>query len=403
VPPRFRMRTDGAEPSANFTVDNGVGTRTYVLYDDEEGEAGKAIPPALIEDQVLAILGTTNQGPAPRPFGSAGGRGSLSREMPMADPMYFNCFADSVAVRVERGEGHEPVTADGAGLAVPPWQPGYAGYQAYAFDVNFASRPYPVVPNGRMDFRSVDFFGRNGERKRLYHYPEWLRFCHRFLKVFDSRVSASVASAMQFWAPGVANVHNVTFTGIPDMKWRWRWYGVPERYVSSPNSYLVKLRSHVNQTEFFRKPRGSLLYVGCDTLRTYMPTQFAPAEGVEGFDDEDTVALDGSFASEILLDLELTFVLTARGDLEVQRVPGVPYDATNPLGVPPEVIPNKNWVPAGHNLAPHFNTKRFYYVHSTASKADGTPDYDKWHPQYPSWAFEAIFQDPDVPELLVDL
>src|SRR5262249_31840857 len=118
----IKARTDGAEPTARFSVDVGNSVRTYVTYDEDEGEKGHAITRSLIADQILATLGTTNPGPSPRPFGSPGGRGSLDRVMPLADPMYLNCFADQVSVRVDRGELYEEATTDrlDAALAVPP-------------------------------------------------------------------------------------------------------------------------------------------------------------------------------------------------------------------------------------------------------------------------------------------
>jgi len=410
----FKMRTAGAEPQAHFTIDSGTSVRTYVNYDEDEAAKGDAVTVDVISYRLLEVLGTTNVGPSPRPFGSAGGRGSLDRIMPLADPMYLNCFADSVSVRVDRGELYEDSTsgAFGSALAVPPLEPGFAGYQGYLFEVNFASRPFAVLPNERMDSRFETFYDRDDRPHGVYYYPEWLRFVQRFTKAMDSRVSASVAGALQYYAPGTP-ADKVMVTGIPDMmipdvEWRWRWYGVPARYLNSPDSWLLKLRGYVNQNDFAGITRGRLLYLGVDTVRTYVPTQFSPAPAAAGeVDARDRAALAGSFASDILLDLELIFIRTDRGSkLDVSFDPANPYNPENPMNVPDSVLANRNAIPAGHNLMPHFNTKRFYYAHALGPPVAGplvTPDVTKWVPRYPSWSFACLFCDPDVPEQVIDL
>lgn len=70
--------------------------------------------------------------------------------------------------------------------------------------------------------------------------------------------------------------------------------------------------------------------------------------------------------------------------------------------MPNEARPNNNWVPAGHNLMPDFFTKQFYYAHSPAGTA-AAPQYDKWTPSYLSYALAALFQDPDVPGLIISI
>jgi hypothetical protein len=392
--PLFEERTRDREPSGRFAPDLGEYNRTYVLHDPIGGGVlSHPITTQDLIDRINAVVGTTKAGPSPRALGSPGGAGSLDRTMPMTDPQFWNLFADAPAVSVVNLEGYTSDSTGGpATLAVPPAVPGFSRYNGYEFSIPFQARPYPIMPNERMYAYVEDFYDVDGTRKRLTYYKEWLRFCHRFTKPFDSRISATVNAAMEFYAPTVPDVHTKRPNAIPDMmvpdtEWRFRWYGVPQRYIDSANSFLLNLRGRINQNVLFGKPPGSLLYVGCETLKTYTPLRFVPH-----LIEDDSY---GTFADEVLLDLDVIFIYTNRGPTYFPD--GIA--PSNPLDVPNVVRPNNNWIPNGHNLMPDFFTKRFYYAHA----ASGAADYDKWTPSYLSYALAALFQDPDVPGIIVSI
>jgi hypothetical protein len=150
------------------------------------------------------------------------------------------------------------------------------------------------------------------------------------------------------------------------------WYGVPRRYLDSPNSYLLQYRGFINlrdfavsQTTTFKK--GSLLYLGCETVRTYVPPRFE----LTGAEDPQ---FSGTFSAETLVDLSLTFIHTTR--------------TTSYPPAPAEIV-RGSWLPYGHNLLGHVPTRGFYYA-SGAYK-----DVNLRVPSYLAIPLELIFQDPD--------
>lgn len=399
---RFEERAAGREPSGRFGPDLAEWNRTYALYDQVlNGAVDGPVLTEFLTRQISAVIGTTLTGPAPGPLNAPGGAGSLVRVMPMADPQFPSLFADVPAVRVPTGEMYKAGAGETVGLAVPPIVTGYSQYNCYEFDVPFSARPYAVLPNSRMVAIPVDFYDVDGSRKRLTAHPEWLRFVQTFVDDVDSRISASVGSAMVYRAKSFAGVvggpDGAMFTGIPDMivpdqRVMLRWFAVPMRYVTSPNSYLLRYKGFINQTPFLGRVKGSLLYLGAKTLRAFTPPRFAvPPQG--------DPLLAGSFYSEPLLDLELSFIFTARRRFAPEAAPG---DFTlDPDSMNGNEMPNKNWIDGPHNWLPHFATKRYFYAH--AKTAPNPNDYAKWVPYYLSVPHEILFQDPDVPGVVIGL
>lgn len=390
----FEDRSGGREPSGRIGVDAAEWVRTYVLHNPLDGGGGQAVTSQQLYDQIRAIIGGTNPGPSPRALGSPGGAGSLDRIMPMCDSQMAGMFADSPMVRVNSQENYRPDTYGlGPLLAVPPLVATFSLFNAIEADISFSPRPYAVLPNERMvpDYR--EFFDVDGTRRYLRHYPEWLRFVQVFVDDIDSRISFNNGSEMVYRVPSglPANLNNSAFPGIPDMvvpdqKYVLRWYQVPLRYLTSANSYLVKYKGFVNQWTWLNgKLPGSMLYMGCKSVRTYTPPQFLPTNQpltVDGF----TNIMLGSFYSEPLVDLELTFIYTAR----------TVYTSLDE--VPAGELPNRNWIAAGHNLLPHPNTRRYFYAHVRTKDPN---DFANQPPYYFSIPHAILFQDPDVSGLVV--
>lgn len=390
--PIFQERSANREPSGRFGVDTAEWRRTYVLYEQAPDGSDRPIRSQDVYDRINLIIGGTNPGPSPRALGAPGGAGSVDRVMPMADPQFCGLYADVPSVRINN---MEDFTQDQYGLggllAVPPIVPGFNQYKGVEFDIPFVPRPYCVLPNDRMVMDTREWFDFDGTRRYLRYYPEWLRHVQTFVDDLDSRLSASVGSALALRVPSnnPPGVDGSAFPGIPDMvvpdqKYVLRWYQVPLRYLTSNNSYLVKYKGTVNQWATFRdKPPGSLLFMGAKSVKTYTPPQFLPTQqptAVDGFMN----VLQGSFFAEPLVDFELTFYYTARRVLTADQIPDVER-------------PNKNWIADGFNAAPHFHSKKFFYAHA---KTDQKNDYANWVPQYLSIPHAFLFQDPDVPGLV---
>jgi len=307
----------------------------------------------------------------------------------MADPLDSCLFAESpVSITPPADEDYRSAFSQEPNLAVPA-PDGYATYNSYEFSVRFTNRPYVIFPNERLTLRNLDFYDTDGTLKKLYYYREWLRFCHSFSAAVDTRVSASVAAAMRFRAPTNAAINNTPLTAVPEMQIPdtmiiFRWYAVPQRYVTHSNSFLMKYKGFINQTQFMDWEPGQLLYVGTETLRTYNQVDFQPAEIGQAYvlgtdrapvlDVDDESELAGTFGGNTVVDLEMKFILTNRPSPEV---------------IPIEDTPNGNWIPFHHNLLPHFQTKSFQYA--TADKNDKVD----WVPSYLSIPFEILWGDPD--------
>jgi hypothetical protein len=404
----FKERSSGREPSGRFGIDLAEWNRTYVLF-DQALAIDSPVETTSLTDRILLVTGTTKPGPATGALGSPGGAGSIDRVMPTGDPQFPSLFADVPAVRVPSMEAYQSATAGATtpALAVPPLIATYSKYNAYEFDVPFSTRPFAVLPNSRMTAATLDFYDTDNTHKRLTYYPEWRRFVQTFVDDVDSRISAAVGSAMAYRVPSLtpAGVNGSAPTGIPDMiipdqKIVLRWYGVPMRYVTSPNSYLLRYKGFINQSDFLGRVRGSLLYFGAKTVKAYYPPQYAvPAGG-------DAVTI-GSFGVDPILDLDLSFIFTARRRYAKEAGPG--DLTTDPDAIPNVERPNNNWVDGPHNWMPHFYTKRFFYVHTKTPDPDppGTPpgpaEWAKWVPYYLSVPHEILFQDPDVAGVVVDI
>lgn len=386
MPLVFRERSR-VKPEATLALDIAEDERSYLLYHQDGGgnPTEEEVTDAELRAKELEILGRTEPfPPAEPPSPGVAGPGSLNRLMPYCDPARPCLFAESVKVSVDAVELDSAGNESDPDFAVTPVQ-GHCRFLGHTMAVRYAMRPYPVLPNERMIQQEVQFYETDGTRWRLFYYPEWSRYVRRESKAMDSRVSAQQGSAMHFRAPAQffagRQIDGVPFGGIPDMvipdvALTLTWYAVPARYVEHPDSFLLKYRGRINQSDWNGYAKGSLLYVNVDTIRSYTQLTYTPA------DAEDVGATQaGSFANELMYDLALHFIRTTRD-------PGMDYTDEEVLDV---VRPHANYVVAGHNLLPHFPSRKFFYA--TGAPFRGA-DNTFWVPSYFSVPFEILFQDP---------
>lgn len=373
---QFQERTAGHEPQAHFSQDVCEIDRTYVLYDDRTSAIYP--PPEILWNKIIEVIGTV----------SADGSGALQRSPGMVDPIYHSLFAEDVFVKVPSGELYAATSSLPVGLAIPNIV-GHAGYQGYEFTIKFRNRPYPILPDSRMRRQEVRFYWIDGTQRSMYYYKEWLRHAYFTLGDRPSFITATVGTQMKFRAPGSPaglGIDNTPYTGLPDMMLPdvdvfFHWYQVPQRYLESKNSFLVRFKNFINQRKFLNWPAGSLLYVGPKVTKVYTPPVFL---GPDLPFDADP-ALIGSFFGDKLVDITLHFIKTSRTTIY-------------PVGDPT----NPNWLAAGHNLMPHFLTRSFNYA-SADLPGKAPPDPTKQFPTYFSIPYELLFQDPDNSSVIVPL
>jgi hypothetical protein len=359
-------------PRSRFSLDVSEDERSYLLYDDDTNDPTSPTRQD-IYDRVDSLLG----GCEPE------GDGKLARTMPACSTLAPSCFCEDVNVAVASDlETFEALDAENPGLAVPPTF-GMHAWKGYQFDVKYRQRPYAVLPDTRITASTYDFYSFTGAAYRLRAFNEWQRFTHYTTVARDTYVQATAGSHMRFRSTINGSV-NPPFTGVPEMLMpdstvTLFWYGVPQSYIDSTSSYLIAYRNTINYGSFMHWEQASLLYLGFSVLKTYTPPQFVANE------DETDEVFVGSFNRDRLNDLALTFIHTKRTTQET---------------VAAADRPNSNWLAEGHNLLPHFATRKFYYA-THAPNAD--TDKTKWQPYYLSVPHQVLFQDPDVDGIITAL
>jgi hypothetical protein len=338
--------------------------------------------------------------------------GKLARTVPAADPAHTTWFCRKVnSVRgfvsqklVTGGFtiGQARVPRGGLEQFGPLQTPNYALYPLWEFNVSYGPRVYPVALDSQINVYSEDpltgrantFYWPDRSTDSPYLYAdEWKRFMAGPHFTAQNDFLTAQQGSLVFRCDGGVSPNGFAFTGMPRVHLRtsivtFDWFGVPYRYVSSPNSYLDRFRGLVNQYPWFESPTdpakkmfgpGSLLYLN------YEPTEFSPP----------LASLDVIFAgnqqggpvpaqilgSPRLCNIRLIFLHTRR-------------KAKNP----PTGLPWKGDVVDGHNAQPWLRDPgSFYYT--------TTPDLDKnninpllWKPPFPSFPVEILFTDPDAPQ-----
>jgi hypothetical protein len=305
---------------------------------------------------------------------------TMNRTPPVADPVWPYLYCSSVSN--VRGAGQYTNQPGNDRIEVPtlprmPFyqsqNPGGAGVRkgGYYLDLEFTPRPYAVAANSQISPTVLHYFDTSGVSKTLLYSPEWLRYTDFDYVPAENYITAR-QGAFVFRETGLAN--GKAFDGmprlyLPDQTLRFRWTGVPYRYITSQNSYIEANRGRVNQLFWYNWNIGSLLYQNYSVTRYTPPVpRRVPFNGGGG---------GKIFSAEKLVDIEFYFLLTRRA-------------AANP----PIIPSNANWVAFGHNLHPWFFDRGFHYA-----TAQGLPLLPAtWVPSYLSFPVQQLFVDPDFPQ-----
>lgn len=349
---------DSVSPgTASCSIESGRATLPYYLLGPNIGESD-------IQGAFAQILGaTTDVNP--------GGSAKLNRLLPLAHPMFPFWFATGISGL--RGLGKPTQIAADPDLEAAPF-PTYALYPNYELTVEFSPLPYAVRPDSVIAVSSGTWAPpppASGDQ--FYQYaPEWQRFTD-FEFVSKNDTITATQGLMRFKTgsnaePGDSGGRQ--FPAMPKMPlpnsiFRVYWYGVPIRYILSPNSYLRKYRGMVNQIAWWTfqgktlfQP-GELLYLGFQPTKTYT----SPFAQLMGWTNGDQTMAK-------YVNLAIDFLYTVR---QVNDAPA----AAHP-----------NYIVAGHNLNPYFPKRLFYY----------TVFDDKNNTNAPAWfsfPVELLFTDPD--------
>lgn len=343
--------TDSIEPSnATYNMRSARGNVQLMLR-KEDGPWGVDSLKALIP----LILGTTKV----QNTNQTSGR--LNRTLPLSHPIYDSWYASNVSE--VRGVGVPTQQAN------PPQNPALNGavtipaliYPEYSVKVEFTPRLYNVLPNTAITQAFGDWYPLAGGGRQQFSYAnEWVRFCDFELSPKDDWETAQ-AGTMTFQAtatpPNGSPFAAMPRMRLPNQTLKVTWYGVPYRYITSPNSYITKWPGYINQNDWFNWKAGQLLYIGYNPIRYQPPNPEITSDG-------------GSISSWAkLCDLELFFLLTNRTT-----------DDTLPGPT------NGNIIQAHWNLAPWYFDLHFHYPLT----ANGNPLWE-------SFPVEILFFDPDVP------
>lgn len=368
-------KVDEVSPSiVSVTESGGNSSMPWYLLASDNGNApwtDQDVQSAI--GQILGYCGSAQL---------AAGRYKLNRNLPLAHPLIPTLYANKVSVR---GIGRPDKKGSTSIFAEAPGFPSFAQYPNWQFDVDFATRPYGVRPDSAIP--TVDggqwnvYPGAPGRpliSAQAYKYaPEWWRFCEFDVQPQNESITGiRDKSKFKNKANDATDPNNDTFPGmprifLPNSILRFKWYGVPLRYITSVNSVITRYRGMVNQNDWYETPDGAkkfkageLLYLSF-TPRIYTSSVMLLQNFQQGNVD---------FAK--FCDIEFQFLYTTRN-------PG--QDANGAADVP--IPPNPNFITAGHNLNPYFPKRAFYY---TVFQTNGTE-----YPYWLSFPFELLFTDPD--------
>jgi hypothetical protein len=320
--------------------------------------------PADLQSAIIQILGTTQF--------AATATGKLARTPPLAHPLYPWLYASSILDI--KGVGTYTLTNAEPTLEVPPL-PQFALYAQYKFTIEFKPRPYPIVTDDTIqEISTGSWYPETGAGTSIQNFSyaaEWARFVDFTVTPLDDYVTQQVGQ-MRFvtGGTGTPNANTATYTGsprlfIPNQVIKFIWYGVPYRYMSSPNSYITRWTGRINQNAWGTTyPSGSLLY------HSFKPTLYTPPVQKEV---TDMYSGQSVFSTEKLMNLELEFIWTTRTTSDPPTGP---------------TSGNLNYVIYGHNALPWHADRLFHYAESAVAPNP---------PSFLSFPIEVLFSDPDTP------
>ncbi len=356
---QFLEEVENLSPSTSgFDLQSGHSFGTYLLEVEDAED---------LQNAVTEVLGTTQIAP-----GTGALSGQLQRQPPIAHPVYPFHYAE--VITNFRGVGQFTKTlgaSEDLGAASVPGMEFFALYDQYWITVKYTPRPYPVLPDSEITVDQTGSWINDSGAPETYNFAnEWIRYTD-----FDIVPSFEAITAQQgrmAFSSASSPPNDIVFSAMPKMYLpnsilKFRWYQIPFRYITSPNSYITGVTEgrswlgRINQNEWNGYDVGSLLYLGY-SYKKYTP----PIQSI----DYST----GQPSWEKLCDIEFTFLLTSR----------------NPIGAGPSMPPtNGNYLVAGHNLQPWIAGDRKYYYAQTATSSPV--------PAWLSFPMELLFFDPDVP------
>ena len=277
----------------------------------------------------------------------------------------------------------------------------FALYNYYWATIEFTPRPYAVVPdNGIPNDNPVNAVGINaggwvndaGVFTSAKFPAEWLRYTFFDQDPQNDSITFNQGQLLFKTAngliPGNYPFVNKVQIFLPNQMIKFRWFGVPYRYISSPKSYLNKYLGRINQLSWNGYAPASLLYIG------YKPTIYTPSMPY-------TQPIDPSLPTiqvpVRLCNIEFYFLLTTRVIAPLKdpttlqpAVPAMPE-------MPPFPVPgNQSIIAQGWNLQP-WNDRLFHYVQSSITTSP--PGFGSFvtltTPVWKSFPIQALFQDPD--------
>lgn len=319
--------------------------------------------------------------------------GRIRRTLPARHPLYRWLYVDSAS---PQGVGSQfNLVTPGPIDRGSPTIPSYPLYVTYLYNVEFGGRRYNMWQDKDISVVDSTGYDKGGASYAFKYATEWYRFTE-FLHAPANQFISAQQGALKFRVSGASGTQqpdgfffqDSPRLYLPDTVVKIRWYEVPYRYVTSRNSYLSRFTGHVNQNAFgyvgpgnklgpYRP--GELLYLGANVLDVFSPSIPSP----------DLLAFNfgGGFTRGRLCDLELNFLYTTRDN-------GAPTGYRLPtVAGTDQLVTNRNWLMAGHNLFPWLTTRKFYYV--TTEDPSSPTDQTKWFPYYNSFPFELLFTDPD--------
>ncbi len=351
----FIQQSDSTAPgAAGCNLQGGNCVEKYLVSIESQTD---------ITDAINFLIGSTS---------TDVGDGRLSRTPPIAHPVFPYWTVTAIQNIVGAGV---PTLEDADDDLEVPTLPQYLLYPQYFFTVQYGPKPYAILQDSSITLQTGQtWYDGNGGAFPASYAQEWQRYTDWDVMSKDEYITAQQGQMVfrtgDAAAPGGAPPY--AFAGMPKIYMpnqiiKFKWFQVPYRYISSPNSWITSELAvgKINQNDWYNWDAGQLLYLGYNPIRYTPPVQEL---------NQWTLT---TYSTEKLCDIELVFLKTTRVAVNTPS----PSDLANP-----------NWIPAFHNAQPWFTDRQFYYV--SVSGNNTTPS--EWIPYWFSFPFELLFTDPDV-------
>lgn len=315
-------------------ISSGITTREYIL----DGTASRSpVTTNEILGTVPTFLGTA--------VTQAGTPPTLHRTLPLQDPQFQNFWC----TKIYDGRGIGRVTDETSGYQS---QPHFPGYESFQFTAQFEQVPYVVISDVGAAAVSALLGGpAAGYPVECMRWFSWevvpdaqvLQLQAGSLKYAEtSTASGSVPAGPTITGNGTPVV-GIQALIQPKTKINWKWYDVPEDFISSQfgvYDHFDAAVGHVNSVAFLGFPVGTLLMEPYQVVRK----KYTSLDGVDYF----------------LCDL---------------TIPMIYYN-------PPNGKSTSTY--AGHNLLPYRGN--FLYYYATVTGATGA------RPTYTDYDFTKLFE-----------